>query len=81
MFACVFGRRKKPIVAAWFTGNLLGIQLGAEAIPVRWLEPLELRDVIDQVAYGIEWVPRTYRGDYSPEAVEDEVIFECYPVH
>lgn len=62
-------------------GNLLGIQLGAEAIPVRWLEPLELREVIDQVAYGIEWVPRTYRGEYSPEAVEDDVIFECYPGH
>ena len=31
-------------------GQLLGIQLGVEAIPVQWLEALELREVIEQVA-------------------------------
>lgn len=32
------------------TGNLLGAMLGAEAIAPAWLEPLELRDVITEVA-------------------------------
>lgn len=32
------------------TGNLLGAALGASAIPRRWLEPLELRDVIGEIA-------------------------------
>ncbi|MBK6845886.1 MAG: ADP-ribosylglycohydrolase family protein [Gemmatimonadetes bacterium] len=31
-------------------GQLLGIQLGVEAIPAQWLEALELREVIEQVA-------------------------------
>lgn len=32
------------------TGNLLGARDGAGVIPERWLEPLELRDVITEVA-------------------------------
>jgi len=35
---------------AAITGNLLGALLGVQAIPGRWLEPLELRGVITQVA-------------------------------
>ena len=35
---------------AAITGNLLGALLGVRAIPGRWLEPLELRGVITQVA-------------------------------
>ncbi|HEX2778916.1 MAG TPA: ADP-ribosylglycohydrolase family protein, partial [Gemmatimonadaceae bacterium] len=31
-------------------GNILGARLGAAAIPERWLESLELRDVIERVA-------------------------------
>lgn len=60
-------------------GNLLGIQLGPDAIPERWLESLELREVIEQLAHDIEWVPRTYCGDYSSNVVEDERIFARYP--
>lgn len=60
-------------------GNLLGIQLGPDAIPERWLEALELREVIEQLAHDIEWVPRTYCGDYSSNVVEDERIWERYP--
>lgn len=60
-------------------GNLLGIQLGADAIPARWLESLELREVIEQVAHDIEWVPRAYNSDDSPNAVEDARIVARYP--
>ena len=35
-------------------GNLLGIQLGPDAIPERWLESLELREVIEQLAAVID---------------------------
>jgi len=31
------------------TGNILGAMLGTVVIPQRWLEPLELRDVIEAV--------------------------------
>lgn len=60
-------------------GNLLGIQLGVDAIPARWLESLELREVIEQVAHDIEWVPRAYNSDDSPNAVEDARIVARYP--
>jgi len=43
------------------TGNLLGVQWGVEAIPAALLEPLELRDVITQVADDlldcVDWQP------------------------
>ncbi|MGB5956445.1 ADP-ribosylglycohydrolase family protein [Pseudomonas sp.] len=42
-------------------GHLLGAQYGA-AIPGRWLERLELSQVIAQVAEDIERVPRDYCG-------------------
>ena len=32
------------------TGNLLGAQLGVQAIPAEWLAPLELREVITEMA-------------------------------
>lgn len=43
-------------------GHLLGAQYGAAAIPARWLERLELRQVITQVAEDIERVPQEYCG-------------------
>jgi ADP-ribosylglycohydrolase len=35
---------------AAITGNLMGALLGRDAIPARWLDPLELRDAIEQLA-------------------------------
>lgn len=35
---------------AAITGNLLGTMLGVAALPARWLDVLELRDVIDRIA-------------------------------
>lgn len=43
-------------------GHLLGAQHGAAAIPGRWLEHLELHQVIAQVAEDIERIPREYCG-------------------
>ncbi|MEP7311489.1 MAG: ADP-ribosylglycohydrolase family protein [Pseudomonadota bacterium] len=44
------------------TGNLLGAALGIDAIPDRWLAPLELREVITQVADDLHDL-RTSRND------------------
>ncbi|MCO7567393.1 ADP-ribosylglycohydrolase family protein [Pseudomonas sp. S 311-6] len=58
------------------TGHLLGAQYGVAAIPGRWLEQLELREVIAQVAEDIERVPRDYCG-YGGEF--DQEIEQAYP--
>lgn len=43
-------------------GHLLGIQYGPAAIPARWYEQLEMRDVVERVAKDIERVPRDFCG-------------------
>ena len=35
------------------TGNILGASLGKEAIPGRWLEELEMKDVIEEIAWDL----------------------------
>jgi len=59
-------------------GHLLGIQYGPVAIPARWYEKLELRDVIEQVAKDIESVPRDFSG-YGGDF--DSQIEQAYPHH
>ena len=58
-------------------GNLLGLIHGPGAIPDRWLEDLELRDVITQVAADISWVPMVYDADDSEGVSKD--IWMRYP--
>jgi len=41
-------------------GNVLGLIYGPQAIPERWLEELELRDVITQVALDLVDIPARY---------------------
>ena len=43
-------------------GNLLGLIYGPQAIPDRWLEDLELRDVITQIAVDLADIPRRYQA-------------------
>ena len=45
-------------------GHLLGLRYGPGAIPVRWYERLELREVIERMAEDIESVPREFGGFY-----------------
>lgn len=48
-------------------GNLLGALYGVEAIPPRWLEPLELREVITAVADDLLSWPQWTIGDRRPD--------------
>ena len=62
-------------------GNLLGAMHGESAIPARWLEPLELRDVISEVAQDLYEFPEWTVGDYDTDAAlaEHERLCKKYP--
>jgi ADP-ribosylglycohydrolase len=60
------------------TGQLLGVQYGAAAIPARWIGQLELGEVIERMAEDIERVPHQYCG-YGGEF--DQKIEWAYPGH
>jgi ADP-ribosylglycohydrolase len=49
------------------TGNLLGLVHGVETIPAEWLDPLELREVITEIADDLldfpGWPLSEYGGD------------------
>jgi ADP-ribosylglycohydrolase len=58
-------------------GNLLGAMLGREAIPERWLEALEMRDVIERVAMDL--AACFLECDDPPQDAGD--MTERYPGH
>ena len=60
------------------TGNLLGAQFGVEAIPLRWLDALELREVIQAVADDLATFPEWEVGEYEDSA-ESDFYFHRYP--
>lgn len=55
------------------TGNILGIIYGLDSIPARWLEPLELKSVIETVAADL-WSSKQW---YS--YMDDEQAWQRYP--
>lgn len=57
-------------------GHFLGLIHGPGAIPQRWLEQLELRDVVEQVAWDITQVPEQYQDDGSETA---QAVWQRYP--
>jgi ADP-ribosyl-[dinitrogen reductase] hydrolase len=58
------------------TGNLLGALHGESALPRRWLDQVELKDVVGQVATDLYTYP-DWRIDDS--SAESEAIWERYP--
>lgn len=61
------------------TGNLLGVQFGEQAIPDEWLAPLELREVIAELADDLSDFPT---WDVSIQAEDEEFaerIWTKYP--
>lgn len=59
-------------------GNLLGAELGVEAIGEHWLADLELRQVITEVADDLATVREWKVGEYESGA-ENEYYVERYP--
>ncbi|WP_172202776.1 ADP-ribosylglycohydrolase family protein [Niveibacterium sp. COAC-50] len=62
-------------------GNLMGAIYGRSAIPERWLVPLELRSVIEEVADDLATVGEWQLGDWGNPAAEAEEAYYCerYP--
>jgi ADP-ribosylglycohydrolase len=61
------------------TGNLLGTLLGVEAIPAEWLEPLELRAVIIELAQDLYAFKDWQIGEYSTDRDLNERVARKYP--
>ena len=57
------------------TGNILGAMLGTNAIPERWLQPLELREVIEALASDL-WSCQAWHS-----LMDDERLWDRYPGH
>lgn len=61
------------------TGNLLGAMLGVKAIPETWLEPLELRDTIAEIAEDLFTFTGWDIGEYSENQELCRQIWQKYP--
>lgn len=65
------------------TGNLLGAWLGAHEIPERWLGPLELRDVLTEMADDLATLPHwplsEFGHDRSEDQAEEDYWSQRYP--
>jgi ADP-ribosylglycohydrolase len=59
-------------------GNILGCLHGASRIPSRWLEPLELRELITEIADDLATAPDWKIGEHS-DAPEAAFYRERYP--
>jgi ADP-ribosylglycohydrolase len=60
-------------------GNLLGAMHGVQAIPVEWLEPLELRDVITELAEDLYAFKDWEIGEDSGNEELNQRIWRKYP--
>lgn len=60
-------------------GNLLGTMHGVKAIPAEWLEPLELRDVITELAEDLYAFKDWEIGEYSSNEELNRRIWRKYP--
>lgn len=61
------------------TGNLLGPLYGVKSIPQKWLEPLELRDVIAELAGDLYAFKDWDIGEYSGNHELNDRIWQKYP--
>jgi ADP-ribosylglycohydrolase len=61
------------------TGNLLGAMYGMKAIPAEWLEPLELRGVITELAEDLYACEEWDVGEYSENKELNQRIWQKYP--
>jgi ADP-ribosylglycohydrolase len=64
---------------AAIAGNLLGAQLGVAAIPLAWLDRLELREVISEIARDLHDLRSWDIGESSGDREATERIWKKYP--
>lgn len=60
-------------------GNLLGALYGVKAIPAEWLEPLELRDVVTELAQDLHAFADWNVGEYGEDEDLNQRIWQKYP--
>ena len=60
-------------------GNLLGAMHGVKSIPAEWLEPLELRDVISELAEDLYAFRDWDIGEHSQNTELNQRIWKKYP--
>ncbi|MCG6870412.1 MAG: ADP-ribosylglycohydrolase family protein [Gammaproteobacteria bacterium] len=60
-------------------GNLLGTMHGVKAIPAEWLEPLELREVITELAEDLYAFKDWEIGEHSGNEALNQRIWRKYP--
>lgn len=61
------------------TGNILGTMYGVKAIPAKWLAPLELHDIIAELAQDLYAFTEWDIGEYSKDAELNRKIWNKYP--
>ncbi|WP_064735956.1 ADP-ribosylglycohydrolase family protein [Azohydromonas australica] len=61
------------------TGNLLGTLLGVQAIPAPWLRPLELREVIAEMAQDLHDFPNWSVGEHCADSESSRRLWRKYP--
>lgn len=61
------------------TGNLLGAMHGIKAIPSEWLEPLELREVITELAEDLYAFKDWDIGEYNDNEELNQLVLRKYP--
>lgn len=61
------------------TGNLLGALYGVKSIPQKWLEPLELREAIAELAGDLYTFKDWDIGEYSRNQKLNDQIWRKYP--
>ncbi|MDL2226933.1 ADP-ribosylglycohydrolase family protein [Deltaproteobacteria bacterium OttesenSCG-928-M10] len=60
------------------TGNILGLVYSLDSIPQGWLDNLELRDVISEIACDLYNAPSWNIGGY-PGCIDDDWVWKKYP--
>ena len=59
------------------TGNMLGVIYGVKCIPLHWQEQVELREVIEQLAFDLVDIPSNYYSDGTDKYHTE--VFQRYP--
>lgn len=60
-------------------GNLLGVMYGVKAIPAEWMESLELRDVISELAEDLYNFKDWKIGMHNDSEIQNQRIWQKYP--